>query len=132
MTRPVIRAIRRRWQCDRGMVTVEMAAALPVLMVLVLAGLYAVRVVDARTQCLDAAREVARAAARGDAGAVAAGRAALPSGSSISVRTSAGSVTAVVIVRVHPGQSSLPAVTVTEQATAALETVPTAGSPGQP
>lgn len=108
------------------MVSVEMAAALPVLMVLVLTGIYAVRVVDARAQCLDAAREVARAAARGDDTAVARGRLMLGDAAAVSVSTVSGNVTARTSVRVHPGWSGLPAVTVTETATAATE--PAAGA----
>lgn len=103
------------------MVSVEMAAALPVLMILVFTGLYAVRVVDARAQCLDAAREVARAAARGDGTAVARGRAVVGSAAMVSVSTSGDSVVGRVSMQVHPGWSRLPAVTVAESATAATE-----------
>lgn len=103
-----------------------MAAALPVLMILVFTGIYAVRVVDARAQCLDAAREVARAAARGDRTAVARGRLLLGDAATVNVSTSGDSVTARTSVRVHPGWSGLPAVTVTETATAAME--PAAGA----
>ncbi len=112
------------------MVSVEMAAALPVLMILVFTGIYAVRVVDARAQCVDAAREVARAAARGDGTAVARGRLMLGDAATVSVSTSGDSVTGRTSVRVHPGWSGLPGVTVTETATAAME--PAAGSTTQP
>jgi hypothetical protein len=67
------------------MVTAELAAALPVLVLLLLAGLSAVRVVDARVRCLDSAREVARAAARGDTGAAARARAVAPAGAQVSI-----------------------------------------------
>lgn len=103
------------------MVSVEMATALPVLVILVFTGLYAVRVVDARAQCLDAAREVARAAARGDSTAVARGRAIVGSAATVSVSTSGDSVVGRVSVRVHPGWSRLPAVSVAESAIAATE-----------
>ena len=112
------------------MVSVEMAAALPVLMILVLTGIYAVQVVDARAQCLDAAREVARAAARGDGTAVARGRLMLGDAAAVSVSTGSDSVTARTSVRVHPGWSGLPSVTVTETATAATESA--AGAAGSP
>lgn len=103
------------------MASVEMAAALPVLMILVFTGLYAVRVVDARGQCVDAAREVARAAARGDGGATARGRTVIGSGASVSVSVVGDTVISRVSVQVHPGSSRLPAVTVVETATAAVE-----------
>lgn len=112
------------------MASVEMAAALPVLVILVFTGIYAVRVVDARAQCLDAAREVARAAARGDVTAVARGRLMLGDAATVSVSTAGDSATARTSVRVHPGWSRLPTVTVTETATAAME--PAAGATTEP
>ena len=54
---------RRR---DRGMATAEVAVALPALVVLVAAGMTAVSVLTAQLRCVDAAREAARAAARGE------------------------------------------------------------------
>lgn len=120
------RPARQSARCsgDGGMVTVEMAAALPVLMVLVLTGVYAVRVVDARVQCLDAAREVARAAARGDNSAAARGRSLAGSSAVVTVSMSADSAIGRVSLAVHPGWSGLPAVTVVETATAAREVRP--------
>jgi Flp pilus assembly protein TadG len=105
---------------DSGMATAEMAAALPVLMLLVLTAVYAVQVAGMRVRCLDAAREVARAAARSDPRAAAVGRAVLP-GASVAVRRSSSTVSAVVTVRLHPLGGGLPAVTITEQVTAATE-----------
>ena len=117
------------------MVTVEMAAALPVLMVLVLTGLFAVRAGDMQGRCVDAAREVARAAARDDPRAVELGRLALPGPASISVSRAAGTVTAVVTVRLRPAGGFLPSVTISAGATAAAEdatgNAPTAAT-GQP
>jgi Flp pilus assembly protein TadG len=102
------------------MVTAEMAVALPVLMLLVLTAVYAVQVMGMRVRCLDAAREVARAAARGDPRAAAIGREVLP-GASVSIRRSDGALTAVVAIRLHPLGRDLPSVTVREQVTAATE-----------
>jgi Flp pilus assembly protein TadG len=103
------------------MVSVELAAALPVLVLLMLAGLSAIRVVDARVRCLDAAREIARAAARGDDQAVRDGRAEAPTGASVSVASSADEIRVTVAVLVHPLGPDLPAVTVRESAVAATE-----------
>lgn len=102
------------------MATAEMAVALPVLMLLILTAIYAVQVMGMRVRCLDAAREVARAAARGDPRATQIGREVLP-GSAVSIRRSATAVTAVVSIRLQPLGSDLPAVTVREQVTAATE-----------
>jgi Flp pilus assembly protein TadG len=55
---------------DGGMATAELAVVLPVLVLLVAAGLTAVSVVLAQLRCVDAAREAARAAARGETVAV--------------------------------------------------------------
>jgi hypothetical protein len=58
---------RRR---DRGMATAELAVALPAVVLVILAGMTAVSAVTAQLRCVDAAREGARAAARGESGAV--------------------------------------------------------------
>jgi Flp pilus assembly protein TadG len=57
--------VQNGWQ-DRGAVTAETAIVLPVLVVLLLVGLWAVGVVVANIRCVDAARDVARAVARGE------------------------------------------------------------------
>lgn len=106
---------------DRGMATVELAAALPVLILLVLVGLSAVRVGDARVRCVDAAREAARAAARGDPRAVALASQAVPGRARISVLTADGTVTATVSVHVRSLGTVGPTVTVTARASAATE-----------
>ena len=103
------------------MVTAELAAGLPVLVLLILTGVGAVQVADARVRCLDAAREVARAGARGDSHAVALGQAELSVPGHIAVLTTATTVTAVVSITTHPLSSHLPSVVITERATAALE-----------
>ena len=58
---------RRR---DGGMATAELAVVLPTLVIIVAAGLALVSVVLAQVRCVDAAREGARAAARGEPVAV--------------------------------------------------------------
>jgi Flp pilus assembly protein TadG len=103
------------------MVSAELAAALPVLVLLMLAGLSAVRVVDARVRCLDAAREIARAVARGDTPAAAQGRADAPVSASVTVARSTDEVRVTVTALVHPLGPGLPAVTVRESAVAATE-----------
>ena len=57
---------RRRPGRDRGSFTAELAAGLPALMVLLLVGLTAVAAGVAKVQCVDAARDGALAAARGE------------------------------------------------------------------
>ena len=51
---------------DGGMATAELAVVLPVLVLLVAAGLTAISVLLAQLRCVDGAREAARAAARGE------------------------------------------------------------------
>jgi Flp pilus assembly protein TadG len=117
---PHFTARRLRGRTDAGMATAELAVALPVLMLLVLTAVYAVQVAGTRVRCLDAAREVARAAARSDPAALGLARAVLP-GSSVHVRRSSAAVTATVTIRLRPLGSGLPAVTVSEQITARTE-----------
>ena len=51
---------------DRGAVTAELAITLPVLLSLLLLGIWAIGLVVLNIQCIDAARDVARAVARGE------------------------------------------------------------------
>jgi Flp pilus assembly protein TadG len=105
---------------DSGMITAELAAALPVLMMIVAVALSAVTVTDVRVRAQDAAREAARAYARGDpAAARRLAQDALP-GADVTVG-GADVVTAVVTIRVRPIARWLPAVTVREHAAAARE-----------
>ena len=121
--------IRRRWPgCDRGSFTAELAAGLPALMLLLLAGLTAVAAVTTKTQCVDAAREGALAAARGEAGAAAAAREA-PPGSSIAVAGDADTVAVTITSSVHVLGGHLPVITVAATAVAAREPDGTALTP---
>jgi Flp pilus assembly protein TadG len=117
----------RRVRGDAGMATAELAACLPVLMVVLAVALTGVSVAAARVRVQDAAREAARAAARGDTGtATQLAHRAAP-GAAVSVRTAGDDAVADVRATVHPLGSFLPAFTVTAQAVAAVE--PKAASP---
>ena len=106
---------------DSGMVTAELAAALPVLMVLLGVALAAVSVAGQRVRAADAAREAARAAARGDsATALRLAREAAP-GAAVAISRSGDRVTARVQIAVHPMGGWLPAVHIVERAVAAAE-----------
>ncbi|WP_104108183.1 TadE family protein [Nocardioides sp. 616] len=80
--------MRRR--CERGAVTAELALGLPLLTALTVGLVWLLAVAMAQVRTVDAARETARAMARGDseAAAVAAGRAVAPDGSRIVVSRS--------------------------------------------
>ena len=103
------------------MVTAELAAALPVLMLLLGVALAAVAVAGQRVRAADAAREAARAAARGDSSA--ATRLALEAapGAAVTISRSGERVVAQVRLAVHPMGGWLPAVHIVEQAVAAAE-----------
>ncbi|MFI5692084.1 TadE family type IV pilus minor pilin [Kribbella sp. NPDC051586] len=51
---------------ERGAVTAELAIALPVLLSLLLLGIWSIGLVVLNIRCIDAARDVARAVARGE------------------------------------------------------------------
>ena len=106
---------------DAGMVTAELAACLPVLVLVLAVALSAVAVVGARVRLQDAAREAARAAARGDSAAAGRLAAEVAPGSSLQLANSAAQVTATVREQVHPLAGWLPALTITERAVAATE-----------
>jgi Flp pilus assembly protein TadG len=109
------------------MVTAELAACLPVLVLMLAVVLTAESVVAARVRLQDAAREAARASARGDPAAahLLAGKAA--PGASVEVSSGSDDVVAIARLQVHPLGAWLPALTITERAVAAVE--PTSGSP---
>jgi Flp pilus assembly protein TadG len=108
---------------DRGAVTVEAALALCALTVFLVLALGALVAVAQTMRCADAARELARLAARGepDRGRAVAGRLA-PYGARMELVTDGDTVTALVSVRLV---GPLP-LTVDGRAVAALEGV---GSP---
>jgi hypothetical protein len=94
-----------------------------VLVVLLAAALTAVTAVTAQMRCVDAARESARAAARGDADPAAVGRRVAPKGATVTVTVAAreAGVRAVVAVEVRPLGRWLPAPAVSATAVAAHE-----------
>jgi hypothetical protein len=103
------------------MVTAELAACLPVLVLMLAVVLTSVSVVAARVRLQDAAREAARATARGDPAAAHRLAAESAPGSTVEVTSGSDDVVAVVRTRVHPLGGWLPALTITERAVAAVE-----------
>lgn len=111
------------------MVTAELAAALPVLVLVLAVAVSAVSVSAARIRAMDAAREAARAAARGDAGrALTLARAVAPD-VQITIARSGDQIVATASIHQHLLASWLPAVTVTARAVAAVEPEVSAGVP---
>jgi len=103
------------------MVTAELAVCLPVLVLLLAAALSTISVASSRIRVADVAREAARLAARGDDAGVARLQAEVAP-IHITVRRSAGEVTATAKVHVGLWGSALPAVIgVESSAVAALE-----------
>jgi Flp pilus assembly protein TadG len=103
------------------MVTAELAAALPVLVLLVAVALATVNLAAQRVRVMDAAREAARAAARGDpTAAVRYGRLADPN-ATITVARSGQTVRAEAKRTVHLLGGWLPSLTIVEAAVAAAE-----------
>jgi Flp pilus assembly protein TadG len=99
-----MRRLVRMLTRDDGMVTAETAVVLPVLLLVLAGAVAAVTVVGGHLRCVDAAREGARAAARGEdvaAVRVIAGRAA-PQGAVIDVSTGGDEVRVTVTARVAP------------------------------
>jgi len=104
---------------DAGMVTAELAACLPVLVLLLAVALSVVSVGSARLRAQDAAREAARAAARSDDGARVASE--IAPGVHIQLSGSGTTVRAVATLRAQLLVPFLPSVDVTEQAVASRE-----------
>jgi Flp pilus assembly protein TadG len=105
---------------DRGSATAELAVGLPAVVVLLLVGLTAVGAVHTRMACLDAAREAALAAARGEPGVPAAHRVA-PGGAEVTVRVDGDAVTATVRAPVPLLGLRLPPFSVRASSVAAVE-----------
>jgi hypothetical protein len=122
-----MRSSRRRRPAERGSVTAELAACLPVLMLVLAVALTAVGGVAARTRLQDAAREAARAAARGDRSAALRLATDVAPGARVSLTRDGSDVVAVVRDRVHPFGGWLPALAVSARAVARIE--PRGGSP---
>jgi Flp pilus assembly protein TadG len=111
---------RRR---DGGMATAELAVVLPTLVLVIAAALTMVSVVLAQVRCVDAAREAARAAARGEPAGVirsAAIRAA-PAGAGVTVGGAGEEVLVTVSARAGRIGGLLPAFQVSASAVALRE-----------
>lgn len=106
---------------DRGTVTAELAACLPVLVLVLAVAISVVGVAGARVRAQDAAREAARAAARHDSGTAQRLAVAAAPGAVVSLGHDGPFVTARVRLTVHPLATWLPAVTVSADATALAE-----------
>ena len=108
---------------DRGSVTVELAVALPAIMILLLTGLAAVNAVATNMRCVDAAREAARAAARGESREVVHSVAvrAAPPGATVEVGGSREEVRVTVSARAGRVGGLLPAFPVSANAVALRE-----------
>ena len=105
---------------DTGSATAELAASLPALVFLLLVAVSAVSAVRVQIQCLDAARDAALAAARGEDG-VQEGQRMAPDGAAVGLADDGDLVRATVSVRVRPLGGRLPGFTITTSATAAKE-----------
>jgi hypothetical protein len=103
-----------------------LAVGLPALILLTLVAVAAVTAVLTKLQCVDAAREAARVAARGEPG-VAAGSRVAPRGAAVSVTVEGDSARATVRVTVRPLGGRLPGFGVSATAVAAME--PGVGEP---
>jgi TadE-like protein len=103
----------KRVRSDDGYVTAEAAVVLPALVLLLGAALWAIAVAGAQVRCVDAARDGARAAARGEpeSAVVAAAKLAGPPGCDVDVRREAGRVVVTVRARIGPGTGPLAAIT---------------------
>lgn len=111
---------------DRGAATAELVMVLPALMAVTLGLVWLLAVGAAQVRTVDAARETARALARGDdrAAAIARGVRVGPDGTRVSVRSDGGQVVATARARVAgPGGlfRFLPDVAVHARAVAAAE-----------
>ncbi|SNY70886.1 TadE family type IV pilus minor pilin [Paractinoplanes atraurantiacus] len=110
---------RRRWPGrDRGAFTAELAAGLPALMLLLAAGLTAVKAVTVHAQCVAVARDAALATARGEP---APGAAAGPAGAVVQISGEGEMVTARVSAPVRLLGGGLTVLTVEGSAVAARE-----------
>lgn len=114
---------------ERGAVTAELAMALPLLLAVTVGLVWLLSVGSAQVRTVDAAREAARALARGDdpATAVAAGERVVPPGGRVTVSTSGGDVVALAQAEVEgPGGlfGFLPSVTVRAEAVGLAEDDP--------
>lgn len=105
---------------DRGSVTVELAVGLPVVVLILLATLAGVSAVTTKLECVDAARQAARAAARGEPGE-AAGKRAAPAGATVVISVEGDLVRATVRSRSRPLGGLVPSLHMSATAVAQRE-----------
>lgn len=116
----------RRADADRGAVTAETALVLPILLMTTIGLVWLLSLGAAQLRVIDAARETARAVARGDdvSAAVAVGERVAPDGGTVVVTDGGGQVVALATADVQ-GPGGLfrwwPAVTVRAEAVAVSE-----------
>jgi TadE-like protein len=103
---------------DGGGVTVEAAFAIAALVVVLIVCVSGLTAVSLQIRCIDAAREAARLAARGDDGAASsAARGIAPEGSAVQLRRDGE----LVVATVTASSPLLPGITITAEAVAAAE-----------
>ena len=114
---------RRRIRGDRGMVTAETAMVLPALVVVVCVAVSAIAVATAQLRCVDAAREAARAAARGEGASVVRTFAAqaAPGSARVSVSLVGDRAQVTVTATLHPLGRLLPEISVRARAVGVRE-----------
>ncbi len=110
------------------MATAELAASLPVLLLVLGVAISAVSVVSARIRAQDAAREAVRVVARGDSESARRLVARLAPGATLEIGQAGDVVTARVRLTVHPVGTFLPALHVSVRAAAAREPGPAAAA----
>ncbi|MET9023874.1 TadE family type IV pilus minor pilin [Actinopolymorpha sp. NPDC004070] len=118
--------VQARLRGQAGMVTAETAVALTALVAVTLGMTWVVAVVGIQARCVDAARNTARAVARGESIAAGQeeGRRSAPEGARITVRRGGGIASVEVAADARPSWpmlSRLPAITVGGHAVVALE-----------
>ncbi|MFG1818700.1 TadE family type IV pilus minor pilin [Kribbella sp. NPDC049174] len=111
---------------QRGAVTAEVAIALPVLLTLLFLGIWLIGVVTANIRCIDAARDVARAVARGESPETAQeiGRRTAPAGATVTISRTDSDIHVTVTASPHrnaPLLEALPATPITAEATVQSE-----------
>ncbi|MEO6958285.1 MAG: TadE family type IV pilus minor pilin [Antricoccus sp.] len=113
------------------MVTAETAVVLPVIVVLLAAMIGVISAVAAKISCTDAAREGARAAARGDSTSdvVASARRLAPPGAQIEVSLSESEATVVVSMQIRPLGRLSGAIEIRSAATSRREPTPVDAQP---
>jgi hypothetical protein len=106
---------RPRRAGDAGSATAELAVSLPALLMLLAVGLAGLGAIRTQIECVDAAREAARTAARGDQVAP------QISGATVTVTTDGDLVRATVVLPWSPLGRGLPGFDVTATSVAAVE-----------